>query len=192
MRTSSPRLSRKAREDAVAVNEPSGGNPDNYLLNSPWTFWHDATRRGATAKDFFENLKPLCIVKTIKAFWGVVNNIRPIEQLDERESYHLMRNENRRPIWEDSDNAHGGLWSFKVRKMHTTKVWQELLLAAVGEQFSECVGGGDCVCGVSVRIRGFDQDIVQIWNEDMPVRARGFHYSLVFCWTGNGPQLYQH
>ena len=42
MRTSSPRLSRKAREDAVAVNEPSGGDPDNYLLNSPWTFWHDA------------------------------------------------------------------------------------------------------------------------------------------------------
>ncbi|XP_064400914.1 eukaryotic translation initiation factor 4E type 3-like [Halichondria panicea] len=101
------------------MNEPSGGDPDNYLLNSSWMFWHDATRRGATAKDFFENLKPLCTVKTIKAFWGVVNNIRPIEQLGERESYHLMRNENRRPIWEDSDNAHGGLWSFKVRKMHT-------------------------------------------------------------------------
>ncbi|XP_064400897.1 uncharacterized protein LOC135347013 [Halichondria panicea] len=85
-----------------------------------------------------------------------------------------MRNENRRPIWEDSDNAHGGLWSFKVRKMHTTKVWQELLLAAVGEQFSECVGGGDCVCGVSVRIRGFDQEIVQIWNEDMPVLSKSY------------------
>ena len=56
-----------------------------------------------------------------QAFWGVVNNIRPIEQLGERESYHLMRNENRRPIWEDSDNAHGGLWSFKVRKMHTVR-----------------------------------------------------------------------
>ncbi len=41
-RGNSPRLSRKAREDAVAVNEPSGGDPDNYLLNSSWTFWHDA------------------------------------------------------------------------------------------------------------------------------------------------------
>lgn len=37
----SPRLSRKARDDAVAVNETNGEDPDNYGLNSPWTFWHD-------------------------------------------------------------------------------------------------------------------------------------------------------
>ena len=52
------------------------------------------------------------------------------------------------------------------------KVWQELLLAAVGEQFSESVADGDCVCGVSVRIRGFDQDIVQIWNEDSELHSK--------------------
>ena len=32
-----------------------------------------------------------------------------------------MRNENRRPIWEDSDNADGGLWAFKVRKEDTVR-----------------------------------------------------------------------
>ncbi len=53
-----------------------------------------------------------------------------------------------------------------------TKVWQELLLAAVGEQFVESVDDGDSVCGVSVRIRGFDQDIVQIWNQDSELHTK--------------------
>ena len=39
--TNSPRLSRKARDEAVAVNETNGDDPDNYPLNTPWTFWHD-------------------------------------------------------------------------------------------------------------------------------------------------------
>jgi len=95
----------------------------------------------------------------------VVNNIQPVDHLGERESYHLMRNEKRRPVWEDMDNMDGGLWSFKVKKEDTVLVWQELLLAAIGEQFSDCVAEGDDVCGVSVRIR-FDQNVIQIWNQE--------------------------
>ena len=64
-------------------------------------------------------------------------------------------------------------------------VWQEMLLAAIGEQFIDCVEQGariiacnsgimnyvylpltgDSVCGVSVRIRNTD-DVIQIWNDD--------------------------
>lgn len=64
------------------------------------------------------NYIPL-ILSLLQAFWGVVNNIRPVKHLRERESYHLMRGDSRRPIWEDADNADGGLWSFKVAKVHT-------------------------------------------------------------------------
>lgn len=45
------------------------------------------------------------------------------------------------------------------------KAWQELLLAAIGEQLSVSVAPDDEVCGVSVRIR-YDSDIIQIWNQD--------------------------
>jgi len=31
---------------------------------------------------------------------------------------------------------------------------------------------GDCVCGVSVRIRGFNQDILQIWNQDSELHSK--------------------
>ena len=82
---------------------------------------------------------------------------------------------------EDVDNVDGGMWVIKVEKRHTVsctdfgipmyvviryqaKVWQELLLAAIGEQLSVSIHPDDEVCGVSVRIR-HDYDVIQIWNQ---------------------------
>lgn len=42
-------------------------------------------------------------------------------------------------------------------------MWKELLLAAIGEQFSDEVHDGDDVCGLSVSPREKD-DLIQIWN----------------------------
>ena len=50
------------------------------------------------------------------------------------------------------------------------KAWQELLLAAIGEQLSLSVHPDDEVCGVSVRIRR-DSDVIQIWNQDSDLKS---------------------
>lgn len=44
-------------------------------------------------------------------------------------------------------------------------VWREALLAAIGEQLSDCVASSDDVVGISVGRRE-KEDIVQIWNLD--------------------------
>ncbi len=43
------------------------------------------------------------------------------------------------------------------------RVWKELLLAAIGEQFTDFCGEADDVCGLSVSPREKD-DLIQIWN----------------------------
>lgn len=51
------------------------------------------------------------------------------------------------------------------------KIWQELLVAAIGEQLSLCVDGEDEICGVSVRIR-YDGAVIQIWHQDTELKTK--------------------
>lgn len=64
----------------------------------------------------------------------------------------------------------GGIYTYRCPKDQTNLVWQELCLAAIGEQFS--VIDGDDVVGVSVQSRDGGQDLVQIWNSNPSDQAQ--------------------
>jgi len=48
------------------------------------------------------------------------------------------------------------------------KIWEEVIIAALGEQLRDIVSKYDTVVGVSISIRDRD-DIVQVWNDNSEV-----------------------
>ena len=67
-------------------------------------------------------------------------------------------------------NSSGGIYTYRCPKDKTNTVWQELCLAAIGEQFSMI--DNDDVVGVSVQSRDGIQDLVQIWNSNPTEQAQ--------------------
>ncbi|XP_031826107.1 eukaryotic translation initiation factor 4E type 3 isoform X2 [Nomia melanderi] len=131
-------------------------------LQTPWTLWLGKVASGTTVEEYKQNLTKIYTVNTVQSFWAVFNNIPNASAMQVKYSYHLMRDE-RYPLWEEPVNQHGGTWRLKCHKSDTDKIWKEMVLAAIGEQFAECVAEDDDVCGVTVSIRD-REDIIQIWN----------------------------
>jgi len=138
--------------------EESQGVP----LQTAWTFWIDKAMHNASLNEYKANIKRIYTVSTVQGFWSVYKHIPDVSELRLRSYYHLMRDE-REPLWEDPALSNGGVWRIKCPKRETSYVWKELLLAAIGEQFTDFLGADDDICGLSISPREKD-DLIQIWN----------------------------
>ena len=109
---------------------------------------------------------------TVQGFWSVFNHIPCLTELPNGSYYHLMREE-RPALWEDPHLCNGGTWRMKCKKADTVRVWKELLLAAIGEQFEDSLAKGDDICGLSVSPRDRD-DIVQVTSRKRNVDKNNY------------------
>lgn len=109
--------------------------------------------------------------------------------------YLLFHTGIRRPIWEDPLNINGGKWIIRLKKGVADRLWENLVLAVIGDQFDECrqpedgnpVTDGESpgepnendsvwpeICGCTISVRQ-SEDIVSLWNRvdaDRKVRER--------------------
>eukprot|EP01111_Echinosteliopsis_oligospora_P009503 TRINITY_DN279_c0_g1_i1.p1 TRINITY_DN279_c0_g1~~TRINITY_DN279_c0_g1_i1.p1 ORF type:complete len:216 (-),score=65.25 TRINITY_DN279_c0_g1_i1:111-758(-) len=143
----------------------AGGFEDPVSLECSWSFWHDKYIKSSQSVEEYEaSLHKLCTFSTIQDFWKNFNNLPEVDKLVPKSSFHLMK-AGIRPLWEDPENANGGIWTLRVKKENTNEAWRELVLAAVGEQFGPVLSNDDDICGVTVSLRSYD-NLIQVWNSN--------------------------
>jgi len=98
-------------------------------------------------------LKEVVTFDSVEEFWGVYNNITACSDLGLKSDYHLFK-KGVRPEWEDSQNKHGGKWSYQFkdkRSVNIDELWLHAQLAAIGETLED--EGDNEVMGVVVNVR---------------------------------------
>lgn len=133
-------------------------------LQCSWTIWYDKKDSKKTSTiEFRQKLQKICSFDSIESFWQIYLYLKRPSQLENNINLYLFREYAPAPMWESY--PWGGCWILKVKKKTTGasvlgKLWQDLLLGLLGEQFEE-----PDVVGISICIRK-NEDLISVWNMD--------------------------
>lgn len=105
-------------------------------------------------------MKRIGAFSSLEDFWGIYIYLRPISELPVISDYHIFR-AGIKPTYEDPANVNGGKWQIRLKKGLSARIWEMLVLAIVGDQFSEI---GDELCGAVMSSRA-QEDVLSIWNK---------------------------
>ncbi|KAH8176951.1 eukaryotic initiation factor 4E domain-containing protein [Sarocladium implicatum] len=131
-----------------------------HPLKDSWSFWYRPPISKAHGYIEYENtLHGIATVRTAEEFWEIYGHLKRPSTLPVVSDYHLFKKDIR-PIWEDDVNRKGGKWVVRMKKGVADRYWEDLLLALIGDQFSEA---GDDVCGAVLSMRN-GEDILSIWT----------------------------
>lgn len=103
----------------------------------------------------------LCFfVLQVEGFWEFYSHLKRPSEVQAPSDYQMFRKDIK-PMWEDPNNKDGGKWLIRVKKEYSDRLWEDLLLAIVGNQF-ESAGHGE-VNGAVMSIRE-THDVISVWN----------------------------
>ena len=131
----------------------------SHPLASPFSFWYlDKQALGGSADNYEDSIKLLCTFDTVQSFWSSYSHIHRADALPLTLTLHLFRH-GVKPVWEHEANQRGGKCMMRVKKGVAGRVWEELVLALVGDAW----GLGEEVCGLVLTLKG-NEDVVAVWN----------------------------
>lgn len=116
----------------------------------------------------------------MESFWSLWTHVYQPSSLLPTTDYLLFHSGIRRPVWEDPLNLSGGKWIIRLRKGVADRLWEDLVLAVIGDQFDgvddgegsqpdaaalEGVPPGEWpeICGCTISVRQ-NEDIISLWN----------------------------
>ena len=135
---------------------------DQLKLARGYTLWFSGLVPKEDAedeRDMKHIMEPIADIDTVEEFWAVYQHLLKPNETNSKTCYHLFQ-KGIKPVWEDEANKEGGRWHIWLPKGQTNKLWEDLLLYLIGNQFSN----GDSVCGVEVRTKPRG-DSLSIWHK---------------------------
>lgn len=148
---------RSNNQSEVQSTENTSNNTErdkSSELSNTFSFWFYKKEVGV--EDYDKNLRRIGDFHTAEEFWGYYCHLIRPDQMPVPSDYHLFRH-NIKPIWEDPENAQGGKWMVRTKKQYSPRLWEDLVLAFVGDQFP------DDVTGLVLSIR--EHDILSVWTK---------------------------
>uniref|UniRef100_A0A915N4Y0 Dihydropteridine reductase n=1 Tax=Meloidogyne javanica TaxID=6303 RepID=A0A915N4Y0_MELJA len=143
---------------------------DEHALEHSYIFSYFMRPQGKfDPEDYAIFVQPVARISSVEQFWLIYRFIKRPSDLTEKVDFHLFK-EGIKPVWEDPANRNGGKWILRLKKGLSSRIWENLLLAMIGEQF--LVGGE--VVGAVCSVRN-QEDIISLWNrssDSAPVTNR--------------------
>jgi len=131
-------------------------------LNYTFIFWFSYFKENKQKQinDYEDNLRKIGSFNTAEEFWGYYQHIRRPDSLPKGCEFLLFK-EGIKPLWEDPANAGGGRFVLHIKKIFSTKTWEDILLAFIitEENF-------DKLNGVVINVRGWEV-LLSIWTKEL-------------------------
>uniref|UniRef100_A0A8R1DT37 eIF-4F 25 kDa subunit n=1 Tax=Caenorhabditis japonica TaxID=281687 RepID=A0A8R1DT37_CAEJA len=144
----------------ILMEESEIGASDHPLQYS-YTFSYFIRPTGKfDPEDYANYVQPVGIMKSVEQFWKIMIHFKRPTDMCDKADIHFFKT-GIKPVWEDPANCKGGKWIIRLKKGLSTRIWENLLMALIGEQFLI----GDELCGAVCSIRN-QEDIISLWNRN--------------------------
>jgi translation initiation factor 4E len=134
-------------------------------LSGSFSFWYLKKTPNMDYGAYETALKKVGVFNTVEGFTSHFSHMVKPQQAPCPMEFHLFR-EGILPMWEDEKNAEGGEWVVRFKKGIANRIWEESVLAVVGDAFDV----QDQLCGV-VLSQKHGENIVSFWTKDASNKA---------------------
>ena len=156
------------KNDSTTTFDTNDPNNPKSKLSPKFSFWvriseeminNQLTKTNINTNEYESQVKKLAEFNSIEEFWKIYQHIKKPDACRPGIDIQLFKNPIK-PMWEDDYNKNGGRLSLKLRKDFSTIIWEEILLAMIGNILPKEIS--DEINGVLISVKK-KYNGLQIW-----------------------------
>nr|VDD33408.1 unnamed protein product [Brassica oleracea] len=118
-----------------------------HPLRNKFQVWEvENSMRVRNQTSYEDIIKKIVEFSTVEGFWACYCHLARSSLLPSPSDLHFFK-DGIRPMLEDGANCNGGKWIIRFSKGVSSRFWEDLLLALVGDQLDDA----DNICGAVLR-----------------------------------------